>query len=167
MTNGGAGDAKTMAPGTVPLGRVAPQLASDSAAELQALLSRQAPATARTPTPPLAPPSEPTAMTRAAVGGRVNERLDALERIVKEIVEEIVKKIEDEILGLKDQLAAMSVTMDAAARKDDEHDGELTGLKAGLKDAEDGIKRVETATEAAQETANAAHKRLVEELGEF
>lgn len=107
---------------------------------------------------PPPPPSEPTAMSRAAATGRTTERLDAIEQTVREI--------KDVLGGLKEQLTALVERMDGAGKKDDEHDGELVGLKAGLKDAEAAIKDVAKVAEAAQKAADAACKRLVEEFGE-
>lgn len=142
------------APTTVTRPAAMPQALQETEVDLQAMMVPQAapPGRSATPTP------EPTAMTQAAKGGKTTDRLEA--------IEDTVREIKDVLGGLKEQVAALSDRLDVAGRKDDDRDGEIVGLKAGLKDAEDCIKRVETAVDTAQKTADVACKRLVEEFGE-
>ncbi len=159
---------------TTPSSKVSPGQAvspSTSEVELQRIMLMQAgsPATpinrpiARTATPAL--PSEqrskPTAMTQA-VGGAFSERVKAF---IAEKIEEVFRSVRDQIAGLNDQITALSARMDEAGQKDDAHDGDLEGLKKGLKDAEAAIKDVESKAEIAQKAADAVSERLDHELG--
>lgn len=128
----------------------------------------------RTDTPPIPPPPRVTEI------GKTNERLGAVEDAVRAIRDELIPQLADRLDVLKEQLAGLSARMDAAGQKDDAHDGALTGLETGLKEAESDIKvaqaaadaaqraadAAQAAADAAQKTGDAACRRLVEEYGE-